>query len=89
MEYQQFINFLKKNKVYDSYFKNFFSVEKNENNEHWIRFKHNLKTPLELFDYQSSQMIVDGFRWSDTPEDNDFWWVIHDKWVKYWCYNTK
>lgn len=89
MEYQQFINFLKRKKVYDVYFKNFFSTEKNEDNEHWIRFKYKLKTPLELFKYQPSQMIVDGFKWSETPEDNDFWWIIHDKWVKYWHNNIK
>lgn len=89
MEYQQFINFLKRNKVYDSYFKYFFSVEENEDNEHWIRFKYKLKTPIELFNYQSSQMIVDGFKWSDTLEDNDFWMMIHNKWVKCWCNNIK
>lgn len=34
MEYQQFVNFLRKRKLYKPYLKNFFSVEQNEYGEY-------------------------------------------------------
>jgi hypothetical protein len=81
MEYQQFVNFLRKRKLYKPYLKNFFSVEQNEYGEYWIR--KNIDSPITLFEHSPRQMISSGFKWDNTPEGKEYWWVINTRWLDF------
>lgn len=81
MEYQQFLNFLRKRKIYNAYFKNFSSTGQNEYSEHSIR-KY-VYSPIELFEFSPREMISKGFKWSNTSEGKEFWWVMNTKWLEF------
>lgn len=81
MEYQQFLNFLRKRKIYDAYFKNFFSAKQNEYGEYWIRKK--IDSPITLFEFSPRLMISSGFKWDNSPEGKEYWWVMNTKWLDF------
>lgn len=74
MEYQQFINFLKKNNVYNKYMKNFYKGS---------HFMSGFDTVEELFEFNIDAMFAEGFNWAYTSDGHYFWGEIHTKWLKH------
>lgn len=85
IEYQQFINFLKKNNVYDKYTYNF---NKHDVNDFmidicYLRGIYKITSISCLFEYTVVDMILEAFKWNQTTEGECFWLKIHKKWLDF------
>lgn len=76
IEKQQFLNWLKKRNIYDSYMQNFNGIQVLSSN---IFF-----TIDEFFFYYQTnplKFLLRAFIWSDTPEGEKYWGRIYNDWA--------
>lgn len=86
MEYQQFINFLKRRNLYKIYIQNFdeFSSKIHEYDKTiYVRFRNDIHTIQGLFRYDERSMIRSAFRWCNTLEGHEFWQYVNNKWINF------
>lgn len=95
MEYQQFINFLKKRGCYDTFMNNFINfVTNRDENKFFINLLHGdmkrgkILTIEELFTMFQQSSISTAFAWSKTPQHYAYWCNIDKLFRKLWNTNN-
>lgn len=95
MEYQQFINFLKKRGCYDTFMNNFINfVPNKDENKFFINLLHGdmkrgkILTIEELFTMFQQSSISTAFVWSKTPQRYVYWNNIDKIFRKLWNTNN-
>lgn len=95
MEYQQFINFLKKHNCYDVFMDNFINfVTNRDENKFLINMLHGdmtrgkILTIEELFAMFQQSSISTAFAWSKTPQRYVYWNNIDKIFRKLWNTNN-
>jgi hypothetical protein len=78
IEKQQFLNWLKKRNIYDSYMRSF--------NGNQVLSDKIFLTFDEFFDYYQTEprkFLLRAFYWQETPEGNKYWSNMYDDWFNF------
>lgn len=78
IEKQQFLNWLKKRNIYDSYMRSF--------NSNQVLSDKIFLTFDEFFDYYQTEprkFLLRAFYWQETPEGNKYWSNMYDDWFNF------
>ncbi len=78
MDYKiSFINFLKKNNIYEKFRFNF------ERENHMLLARNGMSFKKFLLEKKPNLYIYDAFTWSETVEGHDYWQRYSNKWAQY------
>lgn len=95
MEYQQFINFLKRHHCYDVFMENFINFVTNSYENKFLidvlymgKNQHKISTIEELFTTFRESSISTAFSWSKTPQGYVYWNNIDNIFRKLWNTNS-
>lgn len=78
IEKQQFLNWLKKRNIYDSYMRSF--------NGNQVLSDKIFLTFDEFFDYYQTEprkFLLRAFYWQETPEGSKYWSNMYDDWFNF------
>jgi hypothetical protein len=86
---QEFVSFLKNNKAYKEFRKNFYTPSLIKNNPYSVSCRKILierfskRKPQSNYDYVL--LLLDAFKWEDTKEGWDFWYDMKSRWFEKYC----